>query len=185
MGIRTRTLMQNAINTNTKIKMYELIAASRADNPNYGTLRIGEMRAFSYMASTQDKLPYWDMFPLIFVLGVDSKGFTGINLHYLPNHLRTLLYKKIEMTALNFPNLTPDTRLRISYDILNQSRRFPEFVPCFKRYKFVNLRSPMVKIDATEWEISTLVPDIPFRKASMQKVYQDARVAVFNRRHGR
>ena len=48
----------------------------------------GRMYLFFYDAKTKDKLPYWDRFPLIFILEITQDGFTGLNLHYLPPRLR-------------------------------------------------------------------------------------------------
>ena len=38
---------------------------------------------FFYDAKTQDKLPYWDYFPLCIPIKKYKNGFMGLNLHYL------------------------------------------------------------------------------------------------------
>ena len=42
---------------------------------------IGSMQMFFYDPKTKDKLPYYDAFPLIIVVGPAEGGFYGINLH--------------------------------------------------------------------------------------------------------
>ena len=71
-----------------------------AENPamlfnRLGQDSIGKMYMFYYDAKTKDKLPYWDRFPLIFVLDVRPDRFWGVNLHYLPP-----LYRAKLMNAL-------------------------------------------------------------------------------------
>jgi hypothetical protein len=49
---------------------------------------IGSMQMFMYDPKTKDKLPYYDTFPLVVVVGPAPGGFYGLNLHYLPPILR-------------------------------------------------------------------------------------------------
>lgn len=185
MGINTRNLMNQSISSRRPIRMPQLIAAARLDNPSTTPIRIGEMRTFVYHASTT-KLPYWDMFPLIFVIDIDvTKGIlSGLNLHYLPLDLRKLFFRKLQMRINGFPHITPDARLRITYDVLSQSMQYAEFAPCYKNYLFRNTRSNFIKIDATEWEVAINLPVAPFIKSNMNTVYSDSRRKVFERRYG-
>jgi hypothetical protein len=52
---------------------------------------IGKMYTFFYDPKHKETLPYYDLFPLIFVVGPAAGGFLGINLHYLPPVLRAKL----------------------------------------------------------------------------------------------
>lgn len=185
MGANTRALINASISSNRPVKILDMVTAARADNPYPTPLKLGEMRTFAYYASTQKKLPYWDMFPLIFIVDFDlsSGTFSGLNLHYLPLDLRNLFFSKIQMLSNSFPHLTPDSRLKITYQLLSQSTRYAEFEPCYKNYLMRNLRSPIVKIDATEWEIAVRLPVINFMKANMSTVYSDSRNKVFQRRY--
>ena len=49
---------------------------------------VGEMYMFMYDAKHKDTLPYYDRFPLIFMLERYNNGFLGLNLHYLHPRLR-------------------------------------------------------------------------------------------------
>ena len=55
------------------------------------SMEFGYMYAFKYDPKTKNDLPYYDTFPLIFPVRMDSDGFLGINFHYLPPVLRAKL----------------------------------------------------------------------------------------------
>ena len=44
----------------------------------------GSMMLFNYDPKLKRDLPYYDTFPLIFVVGPAKDGFHGLNMHYLP-----------------------------------------------------------------------------------------------------
>lgn len=186
MGIHVRQLMQDAITTRKRLTMQQIIAAAKLDNPNpYVKLKIGDMLTFNYNAKHKDTLPYWDAFPLIFVVDVFPKGFYGINLHYLPIDLRKTLFNKLEMLANNFPNLDPNSKLQLSYQILSGTQKYVEFHPCFKHYLTNHVRSPFLKIEATEWNIAIQLPHVRFQKSNVNQVHADSRKAIFNKKYGR
>ena len=49
---------------------------------------VGTMQMFFYDPKHKETLPYYDLFPLIVVIGPAEGGFYGLNLHYLPPILR-------------------------------------------------------------------------------------------------
>lgn len=53
---------------------------------------IGAMLVFFYNAKTKKKLPYWDRFPLVLMVGPAEGGFYGLNLHYIPPQHRAVLF---------------------------------------------------------------------------------------------
>ena len=68
------------------------------DDRNTGitsSISIGRMYLFQYDAKWKEKLPYWDMFPLILPFDLAKGGFYGINLHYLPIPLRIRLLDRL------------------------------------------------------------------------------------------
>ena len=44
----------------------------------------GNLYMYFYDAKLKEQLPYYDMFPLVFPFSTTDKGFTGLNMHYLP-----------------------------------------------------------------------------------------------------
>ena len=101
---------------------------------------IGGMYFFFYNPKLKDDLPYYDIFPLVIPLEKYSDGFLGINLHYLPIRYRMMLMMKLKNFAI-YNEQDEFKRLRVTYDILNASRRYREFKPCIKRYLNSHIRS--------------------------------------------
>lgn len=133
----------------------------------------GEMYLFSYDPKTKDELPYYDRLPLIFPFRIVGNSMYGINMHYLPPMYRAQL-----MDALY--NLTSDkkydqtTRLRLTYDILNRASKFRFFKPCVKQYLNSHIRSRLIKIQATEWDMALFLPLERFQKATKQRVFKES-----------
>ena len=71
------------INRNKILKDENLIKVNRP--------LTGRMFMYFYDPKTKETLPYYDKFPLIFMVGPAQGGFYGINLHYLPPQLRAKL----------------------------------------------------------------------------------------------
>ena len=134
---------------------------------------LGKMYFFYYDPKTKDDLPYWDRFPMVLVLEKYNDGFLGLNIHYLPVKYRVAFLQKL----MKYAQLTPDAdikRMRISYDILTASKRYAEFRPCLKRYLYSHMRSRILMIEPSEWDVATMLPIQQFRGAKPQKVWQDS-----------
>ena len=103
-----------------------LISQGKATlRPKYGVMNL-----FGYDPKHKDKLPYYDVFPMIMLIGVEKDTFLGLNFHYLPPKLRAILldrvnakvaggvinWKKIskipvvEPTAVSYTHLTLPTK---------------------------------------------------------------------------
>ena len=126
---------------------------------------------FKYEPSTLDEmilapklketLPYYDRYPLVFPIGssrvsgfAPAQGsFLGINLHYLPLSLRAKLMDALYETATT-KELDETTRLRISYNILQQASKYRFFKPCIKRHLVSNVRTKFFYIEPTAWEMA-------------------------------
>lgn len=142
----------------------------------------GRMYLFSYDPKMGKKLPYYDLFPLVFPFKRVSGGFYGINMHYLPPLLRAKL-----MDALyDFSNnqdaersmLDDTTRLRLSYEILNRSAKHSSFKPCVKHYLNTHVRSRFLWVPANSWDKVLMLPLERFIGASKEKVYRDSRKKI-------
>lgn len=137
----------------------------------------GQMYLFNYDAKHKDTLPYFDRFPLVFPFKKVKGGFYGINLHYLPLQYRAKLMDAL-YDVTNNNRYDETTRLRISYDILNQASRFRYFKPCVKRYLTSQLRSRFLYIYPSEWDIALFLPLERFQGASKATVFKDSRQAL-------
>lgn len=158
-----------------QISIFDVLNASKLDkhNTNVNKPRIGDMVVFNYSPKGHETLPYWDRFPLIFIVDVLEDRFHGINLHYLPPQLRIKLIANLK--TLNTDNNYDDrTRVRMNYKILKQSVKFREFAPCYKEYVFHGLKSRFVKIHSSEWDIASLLPMAQFARRPPQQVFRES-----------
>ena len=55
----------------------------------------GRMFMYFYDPKTKKEMPYYDRFPLIFMVEKAKGGFYGLNLHYLPPKLRAKFFDRI------------------------------------------------------------------------------------------
>jgi hypothetical protein len=135
--------------------------------------RVGMMYCFYYDPKTKSDLPYWDRFPMVLILERYNDGFMGLNLHYLPVKFRIAFLTKL----MKYAQLTAEhdiKRMRISYDILDASKKYAEFRPCLKRYLFNHVRSKLLTIQPNEWDVATMLPIQQFRGAKPQTVWKDS-----------
>lgn len=137
----------------------------------------GDVYMYHYDPKTKATLPYYDKFPLTIILETYADGFLGLNLHYLPPDIRLPFMNKCIALANIVPGLNRE-RMRVSYDIMNNSHRFNAHVPCVKRYLIGHVRSHMLRIFPHEWHLVIHLPFEAFVKASKQKVWSDSRKKI-------
>lgn len=140
-------------------------------------VEIGHMYHFFYDPKTKADLPYYDRFPLIFMVGPAQGGFYGINLHYLPPKLRATLMDALYSVSSN-KRYDDNTKLRISYDLLNGASKYRHFKPTFKHYLNNHVKSKFMKIDSAEWDIALFLPTERFEKAGKSRVFADSRKMI-------
>lgn len=158
----------------TKISSLQINRAKlvREEKHDHSTI-IGNMYFFFYNAKTKKTLPYWDKFPLVFPIELNSDGFLGLNLHYLDLENRLYLLDKL-YTYKNTPNLDTHTQLQLSYDLLKGISQANLVKPCIKRYLKQYVKSDFIYIHPTEWDICTMLPVENFQKATASKVWKDS-----------
>ena len=137
----------------------------------------GRMFMFSYDAKNKDTLPYWDSFPLIFMVGPATKGFYGINLHYLPPVLRAKMMDAL-YTIANNQRFDDTTKINLSYQTLKNASKFSLFKPCFKHYLYSQVESKFIYVEPKEWDIALMLPVQKFQKATAQQVWKDSQRGV-------
>lgn len=138
---------------------------------------IGKMYMFFYDPKLKNQLPYYDTFPLIFVIGPAKGGFLGINLHYLPPALRAKLMNAIYQT-INNTKFNSTTKLRISYEILSSASKYRYFKPCVKHYLNEHVQSRYLNIEPRNWDSALMLPTERFKKATADKVWKDSQGMV-------
>jgi len=155
------------------------ITISREKSRQVPQFKLGRMYFFYYDAKTKDDLPYWDRFPLVLVLEKYNDGFLGLNLHYLPIKQRVLFMTKL----MRFAILNEEDeiiRMRVTYDILNSTRRFREFRPCLKRYLFTHIRSKILLVQPNEWDVAMFLPIQQFKKDTAKNVWRESLTKIRN-----
>lgn len=167
-----------SINREALIKEDPLIQRNALKNLSRTGL-VGTMQMFFYDPKTKDTLPYYDLFPLIIVVGPAEGGFYGLNLHYLPPILRAKMLDSLMETA-NM-KATDDAKFQITYKKLQAVSNLKYYEPCFKHYLTKQVKSRFAEVPMPEWEIATFLPTAQFRKANSKKVYADSRKRIGGR----
>ena len=134
------------------------------------TVMPGMMYMFYYDPKHSKTLPYYDSFPLVILVDIDSTGMTGLNLHYLPIHLRQKLFYGLLNRVEG--GMTEKGYMKITYDFLNNARSLKEFKPCYKKYLTPQIRGSIAKVPANEWETAVHLPLALFRKANEDTVHR-------------
>ena len=124
---------------------------------------LGDLFCYHYDPKHKMTLPYYDMFPMIMLIGVESDTFLGLNFHYLAPKLRAILLdrvnKKVSGGAINWKKIS----------------KVPYVEPAVKRYRFDHISKKVIQIEKEEEEISIFLPLERFRKASKSQVWADSR----------
>ena len=163
-----RSWMQDNVTTVTTNKILTGDRQRQTDR-----VQPGRMYMLNYDPKTKDKLPYYDRFPLVFPFDSAPGGFMGLNLHYLPPLARAKLMDGL-WPLIDNENMTPGSRLKISYQTLKKASRLRYFKPCVKRYLNNHVKSRFVTVYPEEWNIAVFLPTERFAKASKASVYADS-----------
>lgn len=143
------------------------------------TPEIGRLYMYVYDPKHKDTLPYYDVFPMVFITDFYPDGFLGMNVHYLPYLLRA---KLMEALLKHQKQVTRKGKreqyLDISYAILKAAATSKYFKPTIKRYLFDHVRSPFAEVQEPEWENALFLPVEQFRKKSKREVWSDSRSEV-------
>ena len=135
---------------------------------------VGRMYMYFYDPKHKEKLPYYDRFPLIVMVGPARGGFMGLNLHYLPHIFRARLMDRL-YNIQRVDRLRDSKKLRLSYSFLSTASKFRYFQPTVKRYLNTHVRSRFLYIPAEEWDIALMLPTERFKKTTKNNVWRESR----------
>lgn len=149
----------------------------------------GRMYLFFYDAKTKDKLPYWDRFPLIFILEITQDGFTGLNLHYLPPRLRVRflyeLYKyeiqepdeeilgqgdKLDMYHAELMR----SKIRMTYEMISSIRKLRYFKACYRRYLTTQIVNRPLEVTPDYWDSIAMLPLAQWQKKEQKEIWKES-----------
>lgn len=137
----------------------------------------GNMYMFFYDPKHREKLPYYDAFPLILMVGPAPGGFYGLNLHYLHPTMRAKLMDEL-LDITNNKRYDQSTKFKLSYQVLSSANKFAAFKPCFKHYLTKHVQSSFALVEAPEWEIAMFLPTEQFRKKSARSVWAESKRSI-------
>lgn len=118
----------------------------------------GQLYYFKYKA--EPSVPYYDRFPLVFVLRKRGKLFEGFNFHYMKIVNRLVLIERMkpffedeDIIDFNEEELGEDSRLRVKAfrELVYKSKRFRFARATLHRYKIDNVRSKILRIIPEDW----------------------------------
>lgn len=134
----------------------------------------GRMVMYFYDPKYKKELPYYDKFPLAIIVEIKGKGFSALNLHYLPINMRAKFLNGL-YTIYKSKHLDEKRKLNLTYKMLKGSTRLRYFGPCYKNYLFKHVRSQFYIIDPEEWDMVLTLPTERFEKKSKEYVWQQSR----------
>ena len=138
---------------------------------------LGGLYFYAYSAKHKDELEYWDAFPLMMPIKLYPDGFLGLNFHYLHPVMRAKLMDAI--VAIGKKTGTNERqRVILSYDLLAAAARTRFFAPCVKRYLTGHVRSKLLELARSDWDLALMLPLARFQKAGLQRVYADSRKTI-------
>jgi len=135
------------------------------------TQSIGAMCSFVYDPKHKGILPYYDVYPLIFVIDVKADRFLGINLHYLHPNLR----RRLMIELLRLSRIDGGRRIALTYNFLKRATGDARFYePCVKRYLRSRVHSSFVFMPIEEWHLAAALPLQRFIKQPEGVVWADS-----------
>jgi hypothetical protein len=140
-------------------------------------VEIGAMYMYFYDPKLKAQLPFYDTFPLVLPFGPAKGGFYGINVHYLPYLLRAKVLGEL-MNFADSKTLTPTSKMRLSYNLLNSLQTAAEIKPCIKHYLTTHVRSQFMKINPADWKAAIFLPVEAFVGATKESVFRDTRSKI-------
>lgn len=146
-------------------------------NNNVTRIVPGHCYLFMYDPKLKKELPYYDRFPLVFPYNRTPDGFMGLNMHYLPYHLRIRLLDALTVFRTN-NRMDEMTRIKYSWQLIDGISRFDAAKPCIKQYLIGHVRSAFRKIDSGDWATAMLLPVERFVGASRQEVWAESQKII-------
>ena len=132
--------------------------------------KVGGMYTFVYDAKHKQTLPYWDKHPLIILLGPAKQGFLGLNVHYLsPADRDRFFTAMLKYTGKKDPDLLTEKDL---FDIdWGKVKKIPMIEKTVHHYLYSHVKTKILEISPTEWEITIYLPTASFQGASQKQVW--------------
>ena len=122
-------------------------------------LYLGDMFCYWYNPKHRMSLPYYDMFPIVMLIGYEKETFLGLNFHYLRPQHRAMLLDRV---TAKIGNALPKW---------SKLAKLPYIEPTVHRYRYDHIMKKIIPIPKNEQELAIFLPLERFRKASKTKVW--------------
>ena len=122
-------------------------------------MNLGDMFCYWYNPKHKMILPYYDMFPIVMLIGFEQETFLGLNFHYLRPKHRAMLLDRV--TAKIGKALPKWSRLA----------KLPYNEPTVHRYRYDHIMRKVIPIEKDEQELAIFLPLERFKKTSKSKVW--------------
>ena len=132
---------------------------------------VGRLNLFGYNPKLRNKLPYYDIFPLVLPLEPIKGGFMGMNFHYLPPLLRFRLLERMQARASD-RRFDSKTKFEVNYDDVKNIKIVK---PTIKKYLYAYCQTGFLRINADDAAVAIYLPVQRFKKAPEATVYADSR----------
>ena len=154
--------LRNQFSSTNAAKFYR--EAETKVNPNLLKRRaeLGDLFCYYYNPKYRATLPYYDMFPMIMLIGAEKETFLGINFHYLRPKWRALLLDRVS------------AKLGSGLPRWSKLRQIRQIAPTIKRYRFDHIMRRVIPIEENEQEIAIFLPTERFKKSGKTKVWSDS-----------
>ena len=150
--------------------------------PNFGMMNL-----FYYRPKAAEKLPYYDIFPLVIPMGRRlNNGFVGINFHYLSVPQRWALLERLQafQTPSELDAFDSEEGMGEVVSLFwSQIKKIRGVRPIVRRYLTEYMKSRFLRIEISEMIIAASLPVERFysgvwgkkKREQPQKVFQDTR----------
>ena len=154
--------LRNQFSSTNAAKFYR--EAETKVNPNLLKRRaeLGDLFCYYYNPKYRTTLPYYDMFPMIMLIGAEKETFLGINFHYLRPKWRAVLLDRVS------------AKLGSGLPRWSKLRQIRQIAPTIKRYRFDHIMRRVIPIEENEQEIAIFLPTERFKKSAKAKVWADS-----------
>lgn len=159
--VDTTRIMKNKANLQNKMTMTD----------------IGRLYSFFYDPKHKATLPYYDRFPLIFMMEMYSDGFLGMNLHYLPPIYRARLMDALYAIEIK-DNMRESKKLKMSYQLMKTAGKFRYYSPCVKRYLTQHVKSRFLYVPYEQWDVAIMLPTERFSKKGKSTVWNESKQQI-------
>ena len=170
----------SSVSASTTTKLIADPKALKTKAQSLNNADIGHLYLYVYKAKHDNILPYWDQFPLIFMVNVSAEHFMGLNLHYIPPKARAMLMDAINDELLknrydeSKPNYDKSLYTKITYSVLKNVAKNKLFAPCVKLYLKSHVQSDLVRIPGSKWADVMFLPLARFKRSTSSAVYRDS-----------